>query len=44
MIHIRAVSPEDITPSLVDALATNPGVVNLIVLEGAARNPDGDAV
>jgi uncharacterized hydrophobic protein (TIGR00271 family) len=44
MIHIRAVSPDDITPSLVDALATNPGVLNLIVLEGAARNPRGDAV
>ncbi len=44
MIHIRAVSPADVTPSLVEALASNPGVLNLIILDGVARNPDGDAV
>jgi hypothetical protein len=44
VIHIRAVSPSDCTPGLVESLRTNPGVVNVIVLEGVARNPDGDAV
>jgi uncharacterized hydrophobic protein (TIGR00271 family) len=44
VIHIRAVSPRDVTKSLVDLLETNAGVLNLIVLNGAARNPDGDAV
>jgi uncharacterized hydrophobic protein (TIGR00271 family) len=44
MIHIRLVSPPDITAGLVDRLASNAGVLDLIVLEGVARNPDGDAV
>ena len=44
MIHVRAVCPSDTTPSLDAALAANPGVLNLVVIHGAARNPDGDAV
>ena len=44
MIHIRAVSPSDVTPGLLESLAANDGVVNLIVLEGVARNPDGDSL
>ncbi len=44
MIHVRAVSPADITPDLVGSLSSRPGVLNLIVLGGAAHNPDGDAV
>jgi uncharacterized hydrophobic protein (TIGR00271 family) len=44
VIHIRAVSPTDITPGLVASLSSRPGVLNLIVLGGVARNPDGDAV
>ncbi len=44
MIHIRAVSPSDVTPRLVESLTANGGVVNLMVLEGVARNPDGDAL
>ena len=44
MIHIRAVSPSDITPDLVASLSSRTGVLNLIVLAGAARHPDGDAV
>jgi len=44
MIHIRIVSPSDVTPGLVESLKANPGVLNLIVLDGVARNPDGDAV
>ena len=44
MIHVRAVSPTDTTPTLDATLAANPGVLNLIVMYGVARNPDGDAV
>jgi uncharacterized hydrophobic protein (TIGR00271 family) len=44
VIHIRAVSPTDVTPRLVESLTANSGVVNLIVLPGVARNPDGDSL
>ena len=44
MIHIRAVSPTDVTPRLVASLGANGGVVNLVVLAGVARNPDGDSI
>jgi uncharacterized hydrophobic protein (TIGR00271 family) len=44
VIHIRAVSPPDVTPRLVESLEGNAGVLNLIVLKGVARGPDGDSV
>jgi len=44
VIHIRAVSPSDVTPGVVASLSSRPGVLNVIVLDGVARNPDGDAV
>jgi uncharacterized hydrophobic protein (TIGR00271 family) len=44
MLHIRVVSPPSVTARLLDRLAVLPGVQNLIVLERAARRPDGDAV
>ena len=44
MLHVRVVSPQDLTPQLVAALVGEPGVRNLVVLPGAARRPDGDAV
>ena len=44
MLHVRVVSPQDLTPQLVSALIGEPGVRNLVVLPGAARRPDGDAV
>ncbi len=44
MLHVRVVSPQDLTPRLVAALAGEPGVRNLVVLSGAARRPDGDAL
>jgi uncharacterized hydrophobic protein (TIGR00271 family) len=44
MLHIRVVSPADLTGALTDRLAAAPGVRNLIVQPGAARRPDGDAV
>jgi len=44
MLHIRIVSPASETALLLDRLAGLAGVQNLIVLDGAARRPDGDAV
>ena len=44
MIHIRSVSPPDLTPALVESLSSRSGVLNMIVLEGVARNPDGDSL
>jgi len=44
MLHIRVVSPPSVTARLLDRLAVLPGVQNLIVLERAARLPDGDSV
>jgi uncharacterized hydrophobic protein (TIGR00271 family) len=44
MIHIRAVSPPDLTPVLSDSLQHNSGVFNLLVIPGVARNPVGDSV
>ncbi|MFE9909587.1 DUF389 domain-containing protein [Streptomyces clavifer] len=44
MIHIRAVSPPDRTDGIVECLADDPFVLNLILHRGAARNPDGDTV
>ncbi len=44
MLHVRVVSPPDLTPRLVTGLTDEPGVRNLVVLPGAATCPDGDAV
>src|SRR5580692_2124732 len=44
MLHVRVVSPPSVTPRLLDRLADLPGVQNLIVLQGAGRRPDGDAI
>ena len=42
MLHVRVVSPQDLTARLVAALSAELGVRNLVVLLGAARSPDGD--
>ncbi|MCX5414216.1 DUF389 domain-containing protein [Streptomyces sp. NBC_00059] len=44
MIHIRAVSPPDLTERVEQFLADTPYVLNLIVQRGAARRPDGDSI
>jgi hypothetical protein len=44
MLHVRVVSPADLTAGVVDLLAANPGVDNLVVLPGVVRKPAGDAV
>ena len=40
--HVRLVSLPDRTKDLVEALAADVGVSNLLVLPGAAREPTGD--
>ena len=44
VIHLRVVSPPDVTVALVPVLETEPAVMNLTVFPGAVRNPAGDAV
>ena len=44
MLHVRVVSPASLTEQLASRLTTAPGVQNVLVRAGAARQPDGDAV
>jgi uncharacterized hydrophobic protein (TIGR00271 family) len=44
VLHVRIASPHDVTGRLVEMLAADSGVLNLVVLKGAARRPEGDAV
>jgi uncharacterized hydrophobic protein (TIGR00271 family) len=44
MLHVRVVSPADVTDRLVEALAADSGVSGLVVLRAAATRPHGDAV
>jgi uncharacterized hydrophobic protein (TIGR00271 family) len=44
MLHVRVASPAAQTAEIVGLLSASPGVVNLVVLPGAAQRPAGDAV
>jgi len=44
VIHLRVVSPPDLTGTLVPMLHSESAVMNLMVLPGAVSHPDGDAV
>ena len=44
MIHLRVVSPPDLTETLMPMLHSEPAVMNVTVLLGAVSHPDGDAV
>ncbi len=44
MIHVRVVSPPDLTERLLPALAADRGVRNLVLLREAAQHPEGDAI
>lgn len=44
MIHVRLVSPPDLTPRAVGLLSDDRYVFNLVVLAELAHNPDGDAI
>ncbi|MEU8925728.1 DUF389 domain-containing protein [Kitasatospora sp. NPDC048545] len=44
LIHVRAVSPPELTERIVGLLAEDPFVFNLVVQRGLAHHPHGDAV
>jgi uncharacterized hydrophobic protein (TIGR00271 family) len=44
MLHVRVASPAALTPAVVGLVTGTPGVINLVVLPGAARDPAGDAI
>ena len=44
MLHVRVVSPPGATDGARRAAFRRSGVRNLVVMPGAARRPDGDAV
>ena len=44
MLHLRVVSPPDVTGTVMPMLRSEPAVVNLTMFPGAVSHPDGDAV
>lgn len=44
VVHLRIVSPAELTGSVVGILAENPSVCNVIRLDGAAVSPVGDVI
>ena len=43
-MHIRVISPPDRTAAVLESFDANPGVSNVIVHKGAARQPRGDLI
>jgi uncharacterized hydrophobic protein (TIGR00271 family) len=44
MIHLRIVSPPDVTERVLALLTRSDSVVNIVELPGTARKPDGDVI
>ncbi|MGI5379906.1 DUF389 domain-containing protein [Streptomyces sp. CA-251387] len=44
MLHVRAVSPPDLTERAMALLGSEPCVLNLVLHPGSVRNPDGDSI
>jgi uncharacterized hydrophobic protein (TIGR00271 family) len=44
MVHLRIVSPPDLTDRVMDVVTGSQAVINIIRLDGAARRPDGDVI
>jgi uncharacterized hydrophobic protein (TIGR00271 family) len=44
VVHLRIVTPPDRTGAVLEALECTDSVINIIVLEGAARRPAGDVI
>jgi uncharacterized hydrophobic protein (TIGR00271 family) len=44
MVHLRIVSPPDLTAQVMDVLTRTASVINIVRLDDAARRPDGDAI
>ena len=44
MLHLRVITPPDLTPTVLQELADNPGVTHITADRGAATEPPGDLV
>ncbi|MBW5485599.1 DUF389 domain-containing protein [Streptomyces bambusae] len=44
MLHLRLITPADRTEAVVEVIGSTVGTTHLVVLPGAARNPEGDLV
>jgi len=44
MVHLRIVSPPDLTDRVREVLTSTPAVIDIVELAGAARRPDGDVI
>ena len=44
MVHLRIVSPADLTEQVMEVLTRTASVINIVRLEGAAQRPDGDVI
>jgi uncharacterized hydrophobic protein (TIGR00271 family) len=44
VLHLRVITPPDRTAAAEELLSSSPAAIHLVVLPGAARNPDGDLV
>jgi uncharacterized hydrophobic protein (TIGR00271 family) len=44
MVHLRIVSPPGRTQDVLEVLESTHSVINVILVEGAARKPDGDVI
>jgi uncharacterized hydrophobic protein (TIGR00271 family) len=44
MIHVRVVSPVDLSPRLGEVLVGNPAVLNMTTFEGVVHQPPGDVI
>jgi uncharacterized hydrophobic protein (TIGR00271 family) len=44
MVHLRIVSPPELTEQVVEVLTRTDSVINIIRLDAAARRPDGDVI
>jgi uncharacterized hydrophobic protein (TIGR00271 family) len=44
MVHLRIVSPPDLTAQVMEVLTRTASVINIVRLDAAARRPDGDMI
>ena len=44
MLHLRIITPPDLTPAVLQELADDPGVTHITTDRGAASEPPGDLV
>jgi uncharacterized hydrophobic protein (TIGR00271 family) len=44
MVHLRIVSPADLTEQVMEVLTRTASVINIVRFDGAAQRPDGDVI